>query len=123
MNRTFFICELIVALILIGILALFLSPPEALTMPKSIEQMAPIGLVVIFLIFAGMMWKETAHDEREYYHRQQAGRLSFLVGSAILVAGIVIQSLDYSIDSWLVFALAGMVLTKIVSRIYSQLRQ
>ena len=116
-----FAMEVIVSSLLILILILFLTPTQ-LTMPKSLEMLLLVVLIVGFLLFAGLIWKEKAIDEREDFHRLAAGWLSFLAGSAVLVIGIVVQGLQHEIDPWLIYVLSVMILTKIFSRIFHEIR-
>jgi heme/copper-type cytochrome/quinol oxidase subunit 2 len=76
--------------------------------------------VVVFLLLAGVIWKETTGDERELQHRQVAGRISFLVGTGLLIIGIIIQTLQHRLDSWLLITLCGMVTTKLIARLYKE---
>ncbi len=89
-------------------------------MPKDIDMMLVLGLIVSFLVFSATIWKEHAADERENLHRLNAGRISFLVGSVVLVMGIASQAMSHNIDPWLVYALIAMVGSKLASRIFSQ---
>jgi hypothetical protein len=112
--------ELITSLILIFILGLFLKPSKLL-MPMSSEVMLALFLVVAFLLFAAVFWKEGSGDERENLHKLNAGRISYLVGAAVLVVAIISQSMMHDVDPWLVYTLISMVLAKIGSRVYSQI--
>jgi len=116
-----YMAEIIVGLVLI-IISLLLLNQEMLLMPQSIDMLVLVGLIVAFLVFFGLIWKESTKDEREYLHSLQAGRKAFLVGIVILVIGIVNQSLNHNIDPWLLYGLIGMLFVKIGSRIYSQLK-
>jgi hypothetical protein len=118
MNTIF---EVIFGGVILMILAVFLNPTHLL-MPESVNTMLVLGLVIAFLVFVGVVWREKADDEREALHIQKAGRLSFLVGISVLVVGVTVQATMHEIDPWLVFALSGMVLTKLVSRIYHNFR-
>ncbi len=91
-------------------------------MPSSFQKFLIVSLISSFLIVVGTVWNESARDEREQSHKQFAGRISFLVGTTILFLGILVQSFHHNVDPWLIYALAGMVLSKIVSRIYSQFK-
>jgi membrane protease YdiL (CAAX protease family) len=122
MKHNILIGETIVATILVLFLLAFLNY-SPLLMPMSMEMVLVVGLVITFIAFLGFVWKEKARDERELVHRSRAGRVSFFVGTIILVIGIVVQSLDYEIDPWLVYTLIGMVFAKVLSRIYSQVRE
>ena len=77
-----------------------------------------LGLIVTFLVFIGIVWKEHAKDERELQHIHKSGRIAFFIGTTILVIGIIVQAGGHNIDPWLLFALAGMIITKLASRIY-----
>lgn len=86
------------------------------------QKMLVVVLIASFLVMLGTVWNETAHDEREQSHKQFAGRVSFLVGTSILFLGILVQGFHHNVDPWLIYALSGMVLSKIASRIYSQFK-
>jgi hypothetical protein len=121
MSKLSFKSEIVTSVILVIILSLFLRP-TSLLMPKTAEMMLPIFLIVGFLVFATLFWKERSADERENLHRLNAGRLSFLVGSTILTLGILVQSTRHDVDPWLIYTLVFMILAKVASRIYSQMR-
>ncbi|MCA9398006.1 hypothetical protein KC573_04205 [candidate division WWE3 bacterium] len=106
---------------LIGILITLavIANPMHILMPNNLETLAIILLIVFFLAFISLIWREKVLDERDEIHRLKAGRISFIVGSALLIIGITVQINDGSIDPWLLIALSGMVLSKIVSRIFS----
>lgn len=113
--------EVIIGIVVLGILGIFLNPTHLL-MPDSINMLLILGLVLGFLSFVGLFWRERANDEREAVHMQKAGRISFFVGSTLLVVGIVIQALNHEVDPWLLYALSGMVLTKLISRAFHHVR-
>lgn len=115
------IAETISAVVLIVVLFL-VTNSEALLMPKTSDMMLLLALIVSFLAFSATIWKERAADERENLHRLNAGRISFLVGSLILVLGILSQAAGHNIDPWLVYALIAMVGSKLLSRIFSEWR-
>ena len=111
--------EISISLILIVLLGLFLNP-FGFWMPDALVMMIILGLIVVFAIFSGFMWKERAQDEREALHRMLAGRVAYLIGTGILMLGIIVQSSRHEIDSWLVFTLGAMILAKIFGVIYSR---
>lgn len=113
--------EVIIGVVVLGILGVFLNPTHLL-MPDSINMLLILGLILAFLGFIGLVWREHASDEREEVHIQKAGRFSFFIGAIILVVGIVLQALHHEIDPWLLYALSGMVLTKLASRFIHTLR-
>lgn len=113
--------ELIVAVALIGLLVLFVSPIDLL-MPMTTSTMSILLVAVLFLIFSSLVFREKARDERENILKMNAGRISFLTGSVIAVVGILYQSASHNIDPWLVYTLIGMILAKTAVRLYSSLR-
>jgi cobalamin synthase len=113
------LAETISAVALVAILFL-LRNTEALLMPKNSDMMLLLALIISFLVFVAAIWKESPADERENLHRANAGRNSFLVGSIVLVFGILSQARVHNIDPWLIWALIAMVGGKLVSRILSQ---
>ena len=110
--------EIIFSVLLIIALTLCLNPMN-LFMPPPIVNMLVVGLLLIFGLFSIYIWKERKGDERENYHKILSGHLAFLTGSSILVIGIAYQELNHALDPWLVFALIGMVIAKVISHIYS----
>lgn len=101
------------------VLALFVLNPFDFWMPTMVHMIILVLLLVIFAFFATFLYREKPEDERDSIHRMRADRVAFLVGSALLTLGIILQSLTDSVNGWLVTTLVGMVLSKLVSRIYS----
>ncbi len=113
--------ELALSLVVMGLLVLSLNPFHEWWMPPMAALTISCVITITFLFFAVFFWKERAQDEREEHHRHLAGRLAFLVGSAILVLGIVVETWRmHAVNPWLLLALAGMVLAKIFARFYYQ---
>jgi MFS-type transporter involved in bile tolerance (Atg22 family) len=103
------------ALVVIAALALMMIPLPFLMLTST--QMILVSLAALsFITWVGFHWQEKALDEREELHRFLAGRFAYFVGASILMLGILIQSLRHSVDSWLVAALIGMILAKILSK-------
>jgi len=83
--------------------------------------MAQQGVVLAgFVVFALWAWRETGGDERDALHRMLAARAAYLGGSAVLVVGIVRQSLAGSVDPWLAWALIAMVTVKVVGSVVAR---
>lgn len=119
MKGNVIISETGISIILVILLFIFLNPFDLL-MPPPFLSMLVIILIAVFGIFAALIWKERARDEREGLHRMLAGRFAFLAGSGILVLGIIVQSLHHSIDPWLIYALVIMIIAKIIGLLYGQ---
>lgn len=114
--------EVILTLILLGLLACFMFFEELL-MPMQTNVMLSLALIITFFLFTAFIWKEKGHDEREHLHTLTAGRVSFLIGSGILVTAIVVQSFQHNIDPWLIYALSGMVLSKLLTHLYQEYKK
>ena len=117
-----FLKEIIVSLIIIFLLV-FLVNPFDFWMPNSILIMIVLALLVSFALFVGFIWRENTQDEREELHIGLAGRMGFLIGSASLMLGIIVQCFQHNLDIWLVVTLAVMVLAKIAGLIYGQIKR
>lgn len=113
--------EIITSIIIAGIAVVFLNPGH-LSMPDSLNSMLIVVIILAFLAFSGLVLKEKSSDERETMHIMLAGRLSYLVGIGVLIFGIVMQAFNHGIDPWLVIALCAMILSKLLARIYSNLK-
>lgn len=113
--------EISISGILIILLILFLNP-FGFWMPSTLLMMMVLGLVVVFILFASFVWRENHRDEREMLHKMRAGRVAFLVGTALLTLGIIIQSFNHELDLWLIFILVGMIVAKVATLVYGQVR-
>jgi len=113
--------EISISGILIILLVLFLNP-FGFWMPTTLLMMMILGLVAVFALFASFVWRENHRDEREGLHKMMAGRAAFLVGTALLTLGIIVQSLSHNLDPWLVLTLGGMIVAKVISLIYGQIK-
>lgn len=116
-----FIIEVIISLGLISLLVFFINPLDLL-MPQQMHPFMVPTLVLLFIVFAALLWKEKPGDEREQLHKFIASRFAYFAGITVLVIGIIYQSLNYAIDPWLVIAVNAMLLAKIVGRIYGHFK-
>lgn len=115
--------EIVLSFILIGILGLFLTPLQLL-MPMSSHTTITVLFIIAFLIFVALVWNEKSLDERDNIHKLFAGRVSYLVGTTLLATGVIVESITlHEIDPWLIFSLGAMILVKILTRLYSQIKQ
>lgn len=123
MKNKFVFNEVAISIILLVLVALFLDPFMIL-MPESFIKVLVTIFLFLFLFFASFVWREKSKDEREEYHKMLAGRFAYLVGAGILVLGIIVQtSLQHTVDTWLVIALIGMVISKLGGLFYSRLQK
>lgn len=116
-----FLQEIFVSSIMIILLVLLINPFD-FWMPNSFLITIIFWLIIAFSIFSIFIWKEHIQDEREESHRAFAGRVGFIVGSGILLLGIILQCFQHNLDIWLVITLIAMILAKIVGLIYSRAR-
>lgn len=109
----------IASAIVLAILAVLLVNPFDFWMPTMLHMAILAAAVVASGVFSVFVLSEQSVDERDNEHRQTAGRAAFLAGGAVLLAGIIIQTLQHALDPWLVWALLIMVATKAAARFYS----
>lgn len=110
--------EIIISSILI-ILSILILNPFHFWMPDMMLFIILVLTFVVFAFFAVFVIREEAIDERAIVHRMLAGRIAFISGSAILTIGIITQAIKDSVDVWLVATLVVMILSKLITRIYS----
>lgn len=105
------------AVVLVGCL-LLLSDPFMLWMPAQAQMLALLGVAVFACVWAGFILYERAQDEREALHTMHAGRVAYLSGITVLTFALVVQGFAHDIDPWVSAALATMVISKLIARIY-----
>lgn len=116
-----FIGEAIISIILVALLVFFLNPLE-LMMPQSMHAIMIPLLIVIFIVFTGVMWRETPGDEREQLHKFISSRFAYFAAIATLIVAIVLQSFQKVIDPWLIITICVALLAKIIGFIYGYFR-
>jgi len=121
MKRNYFISELTISLIIVLLLLLHIRPFSSF-MPSNLFMFTIVALLALFTLFVIFVWREKIYDEREKLHALIAGKAAFLVGASVMVIGIVVQSLNHSVDIWLVVTLGAMIFTKIIGLIYGQFK-
>jgi len=117
-NKTSIIRELSLTILAIILLLLLINPLH-LWMPSQLQMYLVLVLVLAVLILGLFFIREKVQDEREAQHRSFAGRIAFLSGSLIALIGIVVQSLNHNLDTWLLLTLGVMVAAKFLARFYS----
>lgn len=116
-----FLQEVFISMTLMVLLVLFLNP-FGFWMPNTLLVMMIAGLIVVFALFASFIWRESARDERESFHKMMAGKFAFLAGMGGLIVGIIVQSLQHALDGWLVGILGIMIFAKIIALIYGRIK-
>lgn len=111
--------EIITAIVFV-VLTLLLINPFNFWMLNMVVMYLLAGVIAVFALYVVFMLREKATDERDISHRALSGRVAFLAGSLILIAGVTFQAIWMSgIDEWLVLSLLVMILAKLITRIYS----
>ncbi len=116
-----FVGEIVISLALIGLLVFFINPLDLL-MPHMLHPFMIPFLAILFIIFAGLLWKETPGDEREQLHKFIASRVAYFAAIATLIAGVIFQSFKGEIDPWLVIAICIALIAKILGLIYGYIK-
>jgi hypothetical protein len=109
--------ELIITLTFL-FLVVFTCDPMLSFIPIGMQKGLVLIMIVVFGLFAGTVWHERPKDEREAQHAHLAGRVGYLAGILVLVAGITYQVFMTSVDMWLPVALLAMVAGKLIARLY-----
>jgi hypothetical protein len=87
-------------------------------MPMMGEMTVLLIASVLLVLWAGFVMQETAHDEREVVLKMKAGRVAYLSGLGVLMVALITQGLSHTIDPWIAGALAVMVVSKLLTRLY-----
>lgn len=116
-----FLGELILSIALICLLLFFLNPLLTF-LPRPMHPFMIPLLVILFVIFAGMLWREHPSDEREQLHTFIASRFAYFAGVAIITIAIIIEHAQGAIDPWLIIAICAMLLAKILGLLYGHIR-
>ena len=115
MNKTYL--HIFVAVALTFFLAV-LADLVPFWMPMMGEMTVLLIASVLLVLWAGFVMQETAHDEREVVLKMKAGRIAYLSGLGVLMVALIIQGFAHSIDPWITGALAVMVVSKLLARLY-----
>lgn len=104
----------IVLLLGLSTIAILAIAPKTFVMPTSLQMLIlaiVLGLIATFLV---LLWREQPDDEREMQNQALASRSAYIVGSLVLIAALIIQSLHHDLDSAIPVALFAMIATKII---------
>ena len=116
-----FFGEFILSLALIVLLILFLNP-VTLMMPQPMHPLMVPLLVILFVLFAAMLWHEQPGDERDQLHKFIASRFAYFAAVTAMTVGIIVQHSSGTIDPWLIITLCVTLLAKIIGLFYSHLK-
>lgn len=110
--------EIISAIGLLVILALLMNPMGIYYSNMMLASFITI-LILLYIFFSVVVIRDRAADEREEKHQYFAGRVAFLVGTTVMIIGIIMQSISHKIDLWLVVTLIAMIAAKLIATKYS----
>ena len=104
----------IILLISLAGMSLLTIAPKTFVMPTSL-QMVLLAIVLGLLAgFLALLWREQPNDEREAYNQALASRSAYIVGAAVLIIAMLIESLHHKLDPAIPIALLVMIVTKVV---------
>jgi|SRR5581483_5575945 len=116
-----FLGEILISLILIALLILFLNPLQ-LAMPGSMHTaMVPL-LIILFIIFSAILWKEAPGDERQQLHKFIASRFAYFAAISTLTLAIIVESLQRKLDPWIIIAICVLLLAKIMGLLFGNFK-
>lgn len=116
MKKTIFIESAL--LTLLSILCLMLLNPFNLMMKLMLSAGVVALLVILYVVKFFIIWREKPQDERDLKHRFQSSWASYSTVSVLLFIGVVAEALQGEVDVWLIVALTGMFISKLVSLLY-----
>ena len=111
--------ESLVALSVLLVLFLKMDPFHWF-MPTEMQMILLCVFAAAFALYAGVVFREQAQDEREQDHLYRASRWGYLVGVVTLSIIIVVQDVLHQLDPWMLLVLGLMVVTKLVVFRWSQ---
>lgn len=109
--------------IIILILLLLAANPFNFWMPPQVIMLLVCSIAIAFFAFAAFIIKEHSLDEREKLHNLIAGKFAFLSGTTVLIIATVVKELRGQPDPWIIGALGTMVFTKILVRIFTEIKK
>lgn len=109
--------EVTMTTVLLILLLLFLDP-FMVVMSHTLVYMAICLLILFFVLFAGLVWREGAVDEREVMHRMMASRAGYLAGMAVLIIMVIVETIGNHPKTGLILALMAMIVAKMITSWY-----
>lgn len=103
-------------------LLLALVNPLGFWMPEQFEMICTVLVFIFFVLFSVYLLREKPKDEREELHLFIATRFAYLLGSGILVIGIIVQLKMHHLTFWLPLSLGAMLIGKLIGRYYAEKR-
>jgi len=113
--------ESLLAVAVLAVLFLKMDPFHWF-MPTEAQMLLLCVFAAAFALYAGVVFREQARDEREHQHLYLASRWAYLVGVVAVSVIIVVQDILHQLDPWMLAVLGIMVITKLVVLRWAQWR-
>ena len=112
-------------LIFLAVVTGFLISQNQAADAMGMSTMLGIGVALaIYVMAMSLVGEGPSEDERELHHRRVANRTAMIAGTIILSVGVLYQLfVTHQLDYWLLVALMGINLSKIISLIYLNYRK
>lgn len=112
-------------LIFLAVVTGFLISQNQAETTMGMSTMLGIGMALgLYVIAMSLIGEGPQEDEREAYHRRMANRAAMIAGTVLLSIGVLYQLfVVHQLDYWLLIALMGINLSKIISLIYLNYRK
>ena len=104
----------IVLLASLAVMSILAITPKTFVMPTGVQMVflaAVLGLIASFLV---LLWREQPNDEREAHNQAIASRAAYIIGAAVLIVAMLVQSIPHKLDPAIPLALLVMIATKLI---------
>jgi hypothetical protein len=108
-------------LFLLCILLLLFLDPFNIMMKLVLSMGVIVSLITLYVVKFLIIWREKPQDERDLEHRFKSSWLSYSTVSVLLFTGVIVEAFQGSVNIWLIIALLGMFLSKLLSLLYLEI--
>lgn len=119
MKKTIFAESVLLAIL--SVLLVLLVNPFHIVMKLMLSAGVIALLVILYLVKFFIIWREKPQDERDLEHRLKSSWASYSSVSVLLFVGVIVEALSGGVDIWLIVALTGMFISKLVSLLYLEI--
>ncbi len=116
MQKTFY--AEVTLLTLLSTVLLFLLNPFDMMMQIMLSVGVVALLVILYITKFIIIWREKDQDERDASHRFYSSWVSYAVTSVLLFVGIVVEGLSGNVNTWLIIAFSGLLISKLCALVY-----
>ena len=111
--------EIILAFISVVFTTVLLTTRNV-SMSSTTQTMLIALFTVTALAYGAFVFNEHPVDEREYELSLIASKYAYLAGAGVVTIGIIVQTIDHSLQVWLPIALASMVIAKSMTHYFKK---